>query len=368
MILLLRYIVFYFEDRRSLVWDPSAQRQLLRILFLDTAQSRGWTEREREILEADTSVRNLRAVVYGQEFQLAQDESLVAHGQSVKGKLEELDLRQREAQKALQNVSVVLPDVEDQHERSRQSFLKLEQDRDSQYRQLEKEQLHAIASQLPEFSESAQYILTQLITSGTCHVCGNDAPDFAESMRTRIRLAKCVLCESILMPTDYQDPSDSSDIDIQQSQSTLESIIVELEVARANLVQAEQDRISAVHEVQRLNADIAERAANINNLLSQLPPEESQMYEQRQELTLLRARAEVLQSELNAKRAAFNEIISSINLTVKRHATTVQKEFEDYAHEFLLEGLSLVLVTAISSTRTSWATLRLSRIRVGTRG
>ena len=32
-LLILRYIIFYFEDRNSLVWDPSAQRQLLRVLF-----------------------------------------------------------------------------------------------------------------------------------------------------------------------------------------------------------------------------------------------------------------------------------------------------------------------------------------------
>ena len=43
-ILLLRYIVFYFEDRRSLVWDPSAQRQLLRILFLEPNQAKHWTD------------------------------------------------------------------------------------------------------------------------------------------------------------------------------------------------------------------------------------------------------------------------------------------------------------------------------------
>jgi hypothetical protein len=33
-ILLLRHLTFYFEDRRTLVWDPSAQRQLLRLLVL----------------------------------------------------------------------------------------------------------------------------------------------------------------------------------------------------------------------------------------------------------------------------------------------------------------------------------------------
>ena len=51
-ILLLRNLVFYFEDRRALVWDPSAQRQILRMLFLPRAVSDDWLIQEREILSS----------------------------------------------------------------------------------------------------------------------------------------------------------------------------------------------------------------------------------------------------------------------------------------------------------------------------
>ena len=58
-ILLLRHLVFYFEDRRSLVWDPSAQRELLRLLFLDIDDTQKWNSKWRAILERDSLVRNL---------------------------------------------------------------------------------------------------------------------------------------------------------------------------------------------------------------------------------------------------------------------------------------------------------------------
>ena len=51
-ILLLRHLVFYFEDRRALVWDASAQRQILRLLFLPAETARKWTEDERAILNS----------------------------------------------------------------------------------------------------------------------------------------------------------------------------------------------------------------------------------------------------------------------------------------------------------------------------
>jgi hypothetical protein len=60
-ILMLRHLIFYFEDRRSLIWDPTAQRQLLRLLFLPPQTAGRWISEERGILELDSRMRNLRA-------------------------------------------------------------------------------------------------------------------------------------------------------------------------------------------------------------------------------------------------------------------------------------------------------------------
>lgn len=73
-ILLLRHIVFYFEDRRALVWDTSAQRQLLRFLFLPAKTAQKWSETERSILEMDSRARNLNAAVSREERTLALSE------------------------------------------------------------------------------------------------------------------------------------------------------------------------------------------------------------------------------------------------------------------------------------------------------
>lgn len=62
-ILVLRYLVFYFEDRRALVWDPTAQRQLLRLLLLPSGAASEWAAKEREVLELDSRVRNLQSAL-----------------------------------------------------------------------------------------------------------------------------------------------------------------------------------------------------------------------------------------------------------------------------------------------------------------
>ncbi len=73
-ILLLRFLTFYFEDRRALVWDPSAQRQILRLLLLPTLEAGRWTKNERDILELDSLMRNFLASVNRAERDLASNE------------------------------------------------------------------------------------------------------------------------------------------------------------------------------------------------------------------------------------------------------------------------------------------------------
>jgi hypothetical protein len=93
-ILMLRHLTFYFEDRRSLIWDRTAQRQLLRLLFLPPQQAARWISSERGILELDSRMRNLRAIL-GKEEQTAKVHSeQAARSSDVKGELERLDLLQ----------------------------------------------------------------------------------------------------------------------------------------------------------------------------------------------------------------------------------------------------------------------------------
>ena len=127
-ILLLRYIVFYFEDRRSLVWDPSAQRQLLRILFLRPDESQKWIEREREILEMDTRVRNIRAVATGEERSLSYDQSLATSEPAIREELRELEQRHRTATESLDEITSELFAIEARHEGARLRFHTLEQE------------------------------------------------------------------------------------------------------------------------------------------------------------------------------------------------------------------------------------------------
>ena len=341
-ILLLRYIVFYFEDRRSLVWDPSAQRQLLRILFLDPDHAQYWTEREREILETDTRVRNMRAVATGEEQHLARDESLTFNEPEIRDELRELERSQQIATESLQEINSALSDIEGRHERARLRFLTLEQRRESQYRELEKAQLLAISARLPQNSDSARYILAQLLTEARCLACGNHVPSFVESMESRIRSNECIVCGSDTSPSGAHVPVNLVDEMIRRSVLNLHDIDVELEAARVSLEDSEGERTEAITAIQKLQTTIAEGTARVDLLLKQLPPEENQLRVRHRELASMRARIEVLQRDLDVNRASFANVIAEANAAVERQASKVQDFFGDYAQEFLFEDCRLI--------------------------
>src|SRR5437764_972764 len=84
MLLLLHYVTFYFEDRRALVWDPTAQRQILRMLFLPARDSGRWADLEADVLQRDSNMRNLQASLTMAEREMLRSEKAVSASPEVR--------------------------------------------------------------------------------------------------------------------------------------------------------------------------------------------------------------------------------------------------------------------------------------------
>lgn len=65
-----KYLTFFNEERRDILWDDQAQRQFYRILFTTPDEAREWVKLEQEISSADSRARNISASVYQLEEDL----------------------------------------------------------------------------------------------------------------------------------------------------------------------------------------------------------------------------------------------------------------------------------------------------------
>lgn len=342
-ILLLRHMVFYFEDRRALVWDQSAQRQLLRLLLLPADTARTWTEEERAILELDSRMRNLRFALYREEQTLAENAKRVSNRADVRQELQtleelqETDIVQRER---LDNEFLVL---DSERQAAVLRHLRAQQERESLHREFERTKLLAIEARFPRHSDSARYILEHLFTEEHCLVCGNDSPLAAALLDKRITENNCIICGADLSELTTLDAAKgTTDREVSRAGRALESIEPELSEASAQLVSTTREFSEAKTKLAKLNAKITERSARINVLIERLPPSEQELHKQRSELAAMRSRVEMLTATLAEKQETFAEFISAQSLLMIRQADAITKSFASFASDFMLESVSLI--------------------------
>lgn len=341
-VLLLRHLVFYFEDRRALVWDASAQRQLLRLLFLPPDQATRWMEAEREILELDSRMRNLNYATGREERALAKNETKTQSGAAIRRELETLEELQKTDEAALETLESGIVEIEAARQQARLKRLRAEQEREGRFRELEKARLTAISARFPTRSETARYILAQLLTEETCLVCDHPAHAAAAAYAKRIQQKACVVCGTDLSASDnVVPPSETADRLVEQEKQALNAVDVELQEARQSLEEAQQRYDRQVADIQRLNCDVDTRSERIDFLVKRLPPSEASMHKQRKELATMRARVEVLRRELDDKRKAFDKLLVKVNRDLATQAEGVKTAFHDYAEGFLVETCRL---------------------------
>lgn len=342
-ILLLRHIVFYFEDRRALIWDPSAQRQLLRFLFLPPETARKWTEDERVILEMDSRSRNLHAVVYREAKALSETELKVKTLGDVREELRVLEELQAVDIEQREELDDSFVEIEARRQAARLRHLKAEQERETRYREMERAKLTAVEARFPKHSDTARYILGQLFTEAECLVCGNHVPDARADLEIRIEHDRCVVCGTELgKPEAHVPAAKVADRRVKKAVAALETIESDQTEARRQLDDLEAEYASFVQEVAQLNASIAERSARIDHLVRRLPPDEAEVHKQRSELAAWRSRVETLRSDLIEKRQEFRAFVDEESRTMVAQSGDIKVSFEHHAKGFLLEQCDLV--------------------------
>jgi energy-coupling factor transporter ATP-binding protein EcfA2 len=293
-ILLLRHLIFYFEDRRALVWDPSAQRQMLRFLFLPPATAQKWTKSEREILSLDSRIRNLTATLSREEKELAGIDLHTKTVPEIKKRLEELEQIQATEQSSQEKLEEDILGLESGRQKARLRLLKSEQERENCFREAERLRLEVIAVRFPKASDTARYILAQLLTENACLVCGSLVPVVARRYSERIGRSKCVICNSSL----------ASHSATSQTKAAARQL---------------------------------KKAFEIDSLIRRLPPDAATIHQQRTELAALRSSIARLKETLAAQRDSFSKFVEGVSKDIAKQSEQVKRVFDEYASGFLIE-------------------------------
>lgn len=341
-LLVLRYLVFYFEDRRQLVWDPSAQRQLLRVLFLPPDVAQRWTEMERAILEKDSRMRNLRAVVGSEQTVFAKSLAKQRDAASLRAELDTLESLQDPDRFRLAQLASLTTELDRNRQDARLAHLRAKQEREARYRGLEHATFIAIDARFPSQGQTARYMLTHLLSENTCLVCGSQEPGSAQQYLDRIDAGRCVVCDVPLSASDQIiEAREVADARVSQTQHDFSAAERELLGAARNREDAETSFSRHVTEMTQLHSEIATRSARIDEIAQLLPPSEGTLRKQRDELASMRSRLEMMRAELTRERAAFRSLIEQCTDDLLSSSEEIVTTFNGFATNFLSEQVSL---------------------------
>ena len=251
--------------------------------------------------------------------------------------LQAVDIEQRE------ELDDSFVEIEARRQATRLRHIRAEQERETRYRELERAKLMAVEARFPKHSDTARYILGQLITEAECLVCGNHVPAAAAALEIRIEHDQCVVCGTDLgKPVAHVPTAKVADRRVKKAAVALETIDLELTEARRQLDELEAEYASFFQDIAQLDASVSERSARIDHLVRRLPPDEAELHQQRSELAIMRSRVEKLRSDLIEKRQEFRAFVDEESRTMVAQSDHIKVSFEHYAEGFLLEQCDLV--------------------------
>lgn len=335
-LLVLRTLVFFFEDRRALVWDSGAQRQLLRCLLLTPSQAADWTRQERSILSLDSRLRNLQAAFRKEEKIQRKQASQVEDEPGVRDALEVAEQRRQRLTDERDALTERIRVAERSRQEARLSALRAQDEHDRALRELERARLLAIESRMPSADQSVRFIYARLMSDEQCLVCtATDVADAQARLADAIAQRHCVVCNSALTP-----PADIVELNeerLQELQRRVERSATQLAVAVADRDQAHTAYMHDSEQLALRATELEDAHQQVANLVNQLPPDQSRRKELEKRFQALNDMVTELRAQLETERAAFNASLDAFRATIFQSAARIKEHFEMVSRDFLYE-------------------------------
>ncbi len=346
VLLVLHHVILFHENRPGALWDPNAQRQLLRALCLEKGDASRVAALERDLQSADSQARNIHARMTAIEKQRNKTLQREAGAQGVLAQLEaeqklldaELE-EQRRLQERLGELDESRRDARLAHERA-----KIE--REEAAGAIERLKYSALLRRFPNMEDTTRLVISRIMSDGRCLVCNASATDKRAELEDQIKRGCCPVCGA---EPEVQDnvvgPHEFDHAKRQREQERAERAKQEEEKTFQQLRDSMTAYNKTIRQLEETRASIQERTTRGRRLRTQLPDTTTSREYERVLDTLRNEFRE--QEEL---RATHLRDLRSL-LTDRREAMTQQSSaltetFARLIEQLLVENVRLVQASA----------------------
>lgn len=337
---ILRYLVFYLEDRVELIWDRRSQFDMFRILLFDTAGAKAASEAYDEVQVADSQFRNRRAIVFRDRKRLAELEALAGNDQAAEVRalqtaIAEIEARDRD--QAIQ-VDAARERFDIARLRRERALLDLQEARTA----LEYEEQAHYKDLFPTLDETASHVFLNILGGGGCLVCGTQGEDVATHLRKKLEEHRCPVCDS---PSEKHEkvttPAEFSRARLRKLNVKVEQLRDAVLVAAAAISEAEQENNELI---ERRDEDY-EQLRNLRRELQRLGfvdlPTDSDLEGLRASIKEGERELQNLAAEQKKAEARYGRIHRKQKDNIDRTLGKIRRRFSAYARLVLAERCEL---------------------------
>jgi len=273
--MVVRYVQFFTEERLPLLWSPTAQLELFKMLFVDEAIGRKLNKLYSEIQSADTDYRN-RTYQYNQRKD--RYEEARAQYQSVDPDLIAVTAKLATARTELEAAS-------QQHRLATARAAELVNQRDDVDRKIESlqvtldQEIHAfhqqdaayIAQALPTLDDKLQMLMQGLGSNLGCFVCGKGSKREVAAISKRLRDHHCFVCDASLAHGTTPNVTPITARALQKIEHKIDALRVEIAAHQNSQQQQDEDYANALSLVRPAVTRRHELMMRVEHLEAQLP-------------------------------------------------------------------------------------------------
>ncbi len=346
VLIVLRFLVFMLEDRRALVWDPTAQRQIYRVLLLPKERATEYAEAQQGVISSDSSVRNMSAFIYRREKDRGNADKRVRKIHDAEAERRVLTAEANGMRKRIEAVANVRVEADAERQAARLLRVTSAETRESITRQLERLKMRALGRRLASSSETTRYLLGHLLAEKECLVCGANPSPAASTINDWVRAGRCPLCGSEHETAERVVPISHADRKrISRLESELAYADQQIAAADARIADAQRRFAVADAEYDQLEQDRLALDLRIVAVLKRIPSERAAIGTANDDIDTLNRLLADERRQLTTAEERFRTIVEETVGAVEALQEAIATAFQRYLKLFIREDASLVYQT-----------------------
>jgi rubrerythrin len=334
------------EDRRALVWDPTAQRQIFRVLLLPADRATEYASAQQDVISADSAVRNTSAQIFRHESQQAQAKKRARTIADAEAERRVLTAEANVLRENVETAAQVRVEADTERHSARLDRLKAAETRESVVRELERIKMESLGRHLGPSHETLRYIISHLLAEQRCLVCGTDPSPAAQTIEKWIRSNRCPICGSKYETTGQIVPlTEAVRIRLTRLESELGFTEKQIAEAETRIARAVARFEKAESEFEALERKRIGLDAKIVAVLRRIPTERAAIGSKDSDIDVLRRILSNERRRLTRAEARFRSIVAESVARVQILQEEIAASFRDYLQVFLKEEAELVYQT-----------------------